>query len=137
MTEAGITYGSVYEDIGACVIHRFASIFGTGSESPNPLEGNLVKQADVASISVMVFDVDGTQIGSTLSPSASSTFFDTLQTSGTWGNLARGGNFRYYIPGEYFPTGGTTNRAEITVTLTDGHKLPADFILTVLERNGS
>jgi hypothetical protein len=134
MIEEGVIYGRVYQNIGGCVIHRFASIYGTGAESPDPLEGNLIQQADVASVAVKVFDSEGQQIGSTETPSAASTVFDTLQTSATWARLARGGNFRFFIPAEHFPTGNTENRAEITITLTDGHKLPAVWRLNVVER---
>jgi hypothetical protein len=137
MTVKGVYTGEAWEDIGATLIARFASIFGTGAASPDTTEGNLILQADVSSISVKVFDIDGTQISTTLAPSAASTIFDTLQTSGTWGNLSRGGNFRYSVPGDYFPTGGTTNRVEVVVTLTDGHKLPAVWTLAVVELKGS
>ena len=137
MTVRGVYTGEAWEDIGATLIARFASIFGTGAASPDTTEGNLILQADVSSISVKVFDVDGTQISTTLSPSPASTIFDTLQTSGTWENLSRGGNFRYSVPGTYFPTGGTTNRVEVVITLTDGHRLPAVWTLAVVELQGS
>jgi hypothetical protein len=137
MTVKGVYTGDAWEDIGATLIARFASIFGTGAASPTTTEGNLILQADVSSISVKVFDVDGAQIGTTLTPSAASTIFDTLQTAATWGNLSRGGNFRYSVDGSYFPTGGTTNRVEVVITLTDGHKLPAVWTLAVNELKGS
>jgi len=129
----GIYGGEAWEDIGACIIARFAAISGSGAASPVTTEGTLILQADVASVAVKVFDADKTQVGSTLTPSASSTVFDTLQTAGTWGNLKDGGNFRYAVPGTYFPIGGTTNRVEVVITLTDGSKLPAVWNLAVNE----
>lgn len=137
MTVKGVYTGEAWEDIGATLIARFASVFGSGAASPDTTEGNLIQQADVSSISVKVFDSDGAQIGSTLTPTASSVIFDTIQTSGTWGNLQRGGNFRYSVDGTYFPTGGTTNRVEVIIALTDGHKLPAVWSLAVVELKGS
>ena len=129
----GIYGGEAWEDIGACIIARFAAISGSGAASPVDTEGNLITQSDVSSIAVKVFDADKMQVGSTLTPSASSTVFDTLQTSGTWGNLKDGGNFRYTVPGTYFPIGGTTNRVEVVITLADGNKLPAVWNLAVNE----
>jgi hypothetical protein len=137
MTVRGVYTGEAWEDIGATLIARFASIFGTGAASPDATEGNLILQADVSSISVKVFDVDGTQISTTLAPTAASTIFDTLQTAATWGKLNDGGNFRYTVPGTYFPSGGTTNRVEVVITLTDGNKLPAVWNLEVIEMRGS
>lgn len=137
MTVKGVYTGDAWEDIGATLIARFASVFGSGSASPVATEGNLIQQADVSDISVKVFDSVGSQIGDTLTPAASAVVFDTLQTSATWGNLTQGGNFRYSVPGTYFPTGNTANRVEIVITLTDGHKLPAVWTLTVNELKGS
>lgn len=130
---SGSYSGEAWEDIAQPIIARFWAIAGSGAASPVTTEGNLITQADVSSIAVRVFDADKSQIGSTLTPSASSTVFDTLQTSGTWGNLKDGGNFRYTVPGTYFPIGGTTNRVEVVITLADGNKLPAVWNLAVNE----
>lgn len=123
--------GVARQGIGACLIARFASIYGTGAASPVATEGNLIKQVDVASIAVNVFSADNIRTGDALAPTAASTIFDTIQTAATWGNIEDGGNFRYYVPGSYFPIGETTNRVEVVITLTDGHKLPAVWSIKV------
>lgn len=129
----GIYGGDAWEDIGVCLLARFAAVSGSGAASPQTKEGSLITQADVSSIAVKVFDSDKNQVGSTLAPTASATVFDTLQTTATWENMTDGGNFRYVVPGTYFPIGGTTNRVEVVITLTDGTKLPAVWKLEVQE----
>lgn len=130
---SGIYGGEAWEDIGVCLLARFTAISGSGLESPIAKEGNLITQADVSDISVSVFDSSKAQIGSTANPSASSTIFDTLQTELTWKNIKFGGNFRYVVPGSYFPSGGTTNRVEVVITLVDGTKISSVWNLHVQE----
>lgn len=127
----GVYTGEAWQNIGACIIARFASIYGTGSASPVATEGNLVKQSDISSIAVNVFSSDNIRTGDALAPTAASTIFDTIQTAATWGNINDGGNFRYWVPGTHFPIGDTTNRVEVVITLTDGHKLPSVWLLKV------
>lgn len=127
----GVYTGEAWQNVGACIIARFASIYGTGAASPVATEGNLILQADVASIAVNVFSADNVRTGDALAPTAASTILDTIQTAATWGNIDDGGNFRYYVPGSMFPIGDTTNRVEVVITLTDGHKLPAVWSLKV------
>lgn len=140
-TAAKTFSGDVREDCPATVLHRFCAISGTGAASPDTSEGNLITQADTSSVAVKVFDGSGTQVLTTLAPSVSSVIYDTLQTSGTWGNLIEGGytggNFRYTIPATYFSCGGDILRVEIMVTLSDGTILPAVWSMTVLPLIGS
>ena len=115
----------VREDTQFTLMARFCAISGTGAVSPVAKEGNLIKQADVASTSVKIFDAVGTIILTELTPSAASTVFDTLGTTATWLNIedGLGGNWRYTVDGTYVPTGDVMQRAEVLITLTDGTKL--------------
>lgn len=111
--------GSAIEDRPCTIIGRFTAITATGNTSPVEAEGKLIKQADVSSISCKVYDPTGTIIN-TYTPTAASNVFDTIQTTLTWLLIDGGGNFRYTIPAGGFPSGGVVNRAEVTITLTDG-----------------
>lgn len=113
----------VVEDTSVPLIARVTSISGSGSTSPISSEDNLINQSDVSSITVKVYDSSGTLITSD-TPSASSTVFNTIQTTKSWQSLSVGGNFRYVLPAAASPTGNTTNRVEIMIIQTDGTKLP-------------
>ena len=110
---------SAIEDRPCTIIGRFTAISATGNTSPIESEGKLIKQADVSSIACKVYDSTNTLIN-TYTPTAASNVFDTIQTTLTWLLLDSGGNFRYTIPATAFPAGNTVNRAEVTITLTDG-----------------
>ena len=111
---------SGYQKTPLTLLARVCAEDATGSASPVTKEGSLVKQADVSGIAVKSFAVsDGAQNGSTQSPTASTVISDTLQTSGIWGNLPRGGNAKYTAPATFFPDAVQT-KVEMTVTLTGG-----------------
>ena len=111
----------VREDTQFTLMARFCAIAGSGAVSPVAKEGNLITQANVSSISVKIYDASGTIIGTELTPTASSTVFDTLGTTATWLNIedGLGGNWRYTVAGTYAPTGDVMERAEVLITLTD------------------
>lgn len=139
MTSAITHTGEAREDCQVVIFHRFCAISGSGAASPVTKEGNLITQSNVSSISVKIFDSTETQISTTLTPTAASTVFDTLQTTLTWGNIPDklGGNFRYVIPAAYQASGDVTQYAEVLVTLTDGTVLPAVWSYYVKKLMGS
>lgn len=115
-------WGPAWEDTPLTILARLCAKTATGSSSPVAEEGNLLLQADVALITCKVYDEGGTIVIST-TPTISDVVYDTLQTTGVWKNLVRGGNFFYTIPATAFPTGLTEVNAEITLTLSSGEPL--------------
>lgn len=112
-----------YEDSSHILLGRLASPDATGDASPVSSEGNLVVQADVASITLAVYDTSGCApetavYSATLA--AGDVIFDTLQTSGIWANLSYGGNLYVAVPATAFPTGGHNYLAEVRATLVGG-----------------
>lgn len=88
------------------------------------LDSVLVTQATISSIEMKVFNNStGAQIGVTTTLTVSDVIFDTPQFDYGWtGNT--GYNFRYTIPGSFFPDGGIDQRIEIIATATGGEKIP-------------
>jgi len=110
--------GEAIEDRACTLLGRFTSITATGSTSPLPREGALIKKSDVTSIAAKAYDSTGTLIVSTV-PTAADNIYDTIQTGTYWTNLNGGGNFKYLMPATAFPTGATTVSIEVTITQTD------------------
>lgn len=127
---------SCYEDRPCHIVGRFTALTATGSTSPVSIEGKLVKKADVSSISCKVYDSTGSLIN-TYTPTAASNVYDTIQTAEHWQEIDGGGNFLYTIPASAFPTGGTVNRVEVTMTLTDGSLATGLWDIDVTELNQS
>lgn len=115
-------WGPAWEDTPLTILARLCAKTATGSASPVPEEGNLLLQADVTSVTCKIYDEGGTIVIST-TPTTSDVVYDTLQTTGVWKNLARGGNFLYTIPATGFPSGLTEVTVEITLTLSSGEPL--------------
>lgn len=110
---------SVFEDTPATVLARVCARVASGSLSPIQTEGYLIKRVDVSSITAKAYDETGTLITST-TPSKTDVIYESLQTTGVFAKLLRGGNFAYDCPATFFPTGSVNVRVEITLTLASG-----------------
>ena len=125
-----------FEDTPYTIMARFCARAATGSASPNQTEGNLVLKADVTSITVKAYDAVGDLITST-TPAENDVWFDTLQTTGVFARIARGGNFLYDCPATMFPSGNEMVRLEVTVILTSGEPVRALWDVPVIGLNQS
>lgn len=114
-------------------------VFSVGSPartaSPVPVEGYLIKQADVSSISVKGW-YDGEQVGTTQTPAVSSVIYDTIQTSAAWGRITGGGNAHYQAPAELFDVTPVDDelivvRIQIELTMADATKIEWLWDITV------
>ncbi len=112
---------------------RMCAVNATGSPSPIVTEANLLKQADVTSISVKSWK-DGTQIGTTQTPNKTAVFFDTLQTGTVWDNIPdkQGGNAHYQVPASLLDTTGIV-RIDFEATLSDGTLAPWCTNVTIIQ----
>lgn len=126
----------VFEDTPVTVLGRLCAKTASGSASPITQEGSLVVQGDVTSISVKAYDETATLIVTT-TPAASDVLFNTIQTTGLFSNLKRGGNFLYQLPATMFPTGSTNVRIEMTFTLTSGELVRSLWDFPVINLNQS
>ena len=125
-----------FEDTPLTVMGRFCARQATGSASPVAKEGNVLLQADITSISVKAYDATGTLIVET-TPAKADVWFDTLQTSGVWTAVVRGGNFLYDCPATMFPTGNEMVTLEVTVTLTSTEPVRAVWQVPIINLNQS
>lgn len=114
-----VSAASAIKDRPCHIAGRFTALTATGNTSPVSSEGDLIRQADVSSITCQVYGPTGSLIN-TYTPTAASNVYDTIQTAEEWENLTDGGNFLYTIPASAFPTAGVVNRAVVTITMTDG-----------------
>lgn len=110
---------SVFEDTPVTVLARVCARVASGSLSPIQTEGSLILLADVSSVAAKAYDEAGDLIAST-APSKADVVYDTLQTTGVFAKIPRGGNFSYDCPATFFPTGSVNVRVEITITLVSG-----------------
>lgn len=102
---------TIWEDSGCSVLARIKNN-----------TGDYITQASLTSISAKVYDSDGALVA-TLTPSISSSVFDTLQTSSDdsrWTKDSTGFNFRYTLAASNFASGDTTYRVEFIFTPTSG-----------------
>ena len=121
MSAADIFVGPVNEDGDFSIIGRVTAFDGTGAASPLEEEGNLVKQADLTSIQVKIYNTQSetpTTAEQTANPTVASVIFDTLQTTGIWKLIRGGGNFKYDVAASWVPAGRTAYRIEVKFTTT-------------------
>lgn len=113
----------VTEDNDVYILSRLTGYDASGPASPIETEGNLVKQADLASITLKTFDVLSAAPTTAVYSATlviSTVVFDALQTSGIWGLLEDGGNFLARVPAAALPTENRRYRVEITFTSAGG-----------------
>lgn len=122
---AGVWEGRVNEDGSYSVLARVTGLDATGAELA-PGEGNLVKQADLSSISCKVFDLgtsrtnqSGSEVLPAPTPTPAANVFDTPRTVG-WGADDLGYNFRHDLGPAYAPDGDHWYLIEYKFTLTTG-----------------
>ena len=100
------------EDGDATVLGRITSRAGSGAATGIDGEGNWLEQADVASITCSVFDLDS----------------DTPVTVNTlWTVDTTGYNFIHDLAATNFPTGSNRYSVEYAVSMTNGGKFHAIF----------
>lgn len=104
--------GSVWEDSGAYLMARILA----GDD------GLAAQQADISSISYVVYDQDDLTVATTTTTSltVSTVVFDTLQTDARWTVDTTGYNFGWAAPAALFPTGGKVYRTELKFTPASG-----------------
>lgn len=109
------------EDGTAIVKARVSADDGTGKSTGVPGEGYFLKQADLSTITCLVYDVTGSASVATPTVTISSAVLDTpLTTAAKWRKGGPGYNFVHTLAGTNFPTGGSTYRVEYKFTLTGG-----------------
>lgn len=128
MTAAAKTLirGTVNEDGTFTVLARVCSLDGTGDEYADG-EGNVLKAADVSSVTCKVFDLgtdETTAAGTEVTPAVTvatpaDVLFDPLRTVG-WAEDRVGYNFRHDLGPGYAADPGEYRRVEYKFTLTGG-----------------
>lgn len=107
------------EDGTAFIKARVAAPDGTGSSTGVPGEGYFLKQADLSTITCLVYDVTGSASVATPTVTISSAILDTpLTTQALWKKGTPGYNFQHTLAASNFPTGGSTYRVEYKFTTT-------------------
>lgn len=105
------------------------------------LNGAVAVQADVSSISLKIFDLDGDSPSSPVSstaPSVAGSVFDTLQTNSNWTRDDSGYNFSTQIPAAVLTEGRRRYAAEVMATLVAGGTvLVGQWLLSTRELMGS
>ena len=121
---------------GDCtIVGRVTACDATGPISPaNPLEGNLILQADLASITLYLYDLQVSETspvaGYPVALSIASVIYNTLQNTGVFLNVDQwGANFAYTITAANFPKQWETYRARVLFTTTGGGKNWGSWIL--------
>lgn len=112
------------EDATATCLGRITARNATGSATGRAGEGKFLKQADIASITCKVFDLDGATPDTpvaTPTVTISSAILDTPDTADTlWTVDTYGYNFIHDIANTVFADGNHRYRVEYTVTLASG-----------------
>jgi hypothetical protein len=120
-------FGIVNEDGSYSILSRITSLDGTGDELVSG-EGNCIKQADLTSITVKIFDLgtdkdnpSGEEIVPAATVSISINIFDTLRTSG-WDKQKDqyGYNFRHDLSSAYCPDAYHWYQLEYKFTTSTG-----------------
>jgi hypothetical protein len=110
--------GKFSEDGSATLLGRVTARDGTGTQMASGR--NLLKQADLSSISISIFDLSSdtptTAVSGPTVLTISSVIFDTLQT--TWDVDSIGFNFKTDIASTVFSTGDHVYRAIVKWTTT-------------------
>lgn len=84
------------------------------------LDDVAIIQDDAASVSIYVYESRTDVLtGSVLTPAVADVIYDDPQSGNGWSGTP-GYNFRYVIPGSYFPQGDKRYRVEIIVEAQDG-----------------
>lgn len=126
--------GRVNEDGSFSLLARVTSLDGTGEEY-RPGEGNVLLQADVATVTCRVYDLgtDRTNQGGveitpapTLLPA--NNLYDTLRVTG-WRKDPVGYNFRHDLGPAYCPDANEWVLVEYKFTLTGGGVVWAKFLV--------
>ncbi len=110
------------EDGTAVVKARVAAHDGTGKTTGVPGEGYFLKQADLSTITCLVYDVTGSASVATPTVTIATAISDTpITTPAIWRKGGPGYNFSHTLAGTNFPTGGSTYRVEYLFTTTGGN----------------
>lgn len=98
---------------------------GTGADAPDPKDGKLVKISDLKAspdgIVIRIYDPLSATPSTVLqisTPVISSVMYDTLQTTGVFGRLKRGGNFLFTVSAIWVPNGGKNYFVPVQFTST-------------------
>jgi hypothetical protein len=95
--------------------------------------GNNLLQSTTTSIVVNVFDLIAETQTYTGSQTIASVVFNTLQVDGRWSQDNTGYNVAIPLAGSCFPAGGTTYRAEVNITPTNGDAFIIIYDLQCIE----
>jgi hypothetical protein len=130
---AAATYftGTAYEDQPIALRNRVLSLDGSGGTVAGE-DGNLVLQADVATLKYSAYPIgdttQATPLASNVSLTVSACVFNTLQT---WTTDSIGFNFQATIPASVFSDmGNRVVRVIFTFTLTSGNVFQVVWDLT-------
>lgn len=138
---AGIFWGEVHEDGPFSVLNRVTSLSGTGSEVQRG-EGNLILQADVASITCKVFELASfdADAGAEVTPAptltAAANVYDALQTAG-WAADEHGWNFRLDVGAAYLADPDEWRLIEIRIVLDGGEVIWIEWRVKTLPKGTS
>jgi len=130
----------VNQDGDVTLLGRVCFRDATGATSPSPCEGKLVQQADLSSITVELFDLDGADpdtADQTSTPTIADVIFNTLQTSDIWTNVSGGGNFLFDVPASWLTTGSRNYLVQAKFTNTGGKVGFGKWKLVTREVRGS
>lgn len=110
------------EDGSAVLLARVCADDATGAATGVPGEGNWIKQADLTSIGIKVFDLSGTTPDTATvdtTQTISDVIVDTPVTTSTlWTKDYTGFNYKARLPYGYFPTANRVYRIEIRFVTT-------------------
>lgn len=113
-----------HEDSSATLLGRITAKNGTGEYTGVPGEGNWLKQADIATITGKVFDLDGDTPATPTQEfdvTIATSVIDTPDASGeVWTVDSIGYNFQWNLPSTYVPSSGHRIVVEFKVTLVAG-----------------
>ena len=119
------------EDGDATVLGRITSRAGSVAATGIDGEGNWLEQADVASITCSVFDLDSDTPDTPITTPTvivSTSVLDTPVTVNTlWTVDTTGYNFIHDLAATNFPTGSNRYSVEYAVSMTNGGKFHAIF----------
>ena len=110
------------EDSTPTALGRITARDGTGVATGRKGEGNWLKQADISSITVGVFDLDAdsTIVSAAVVDKTASVLDVPVTTDVLWTRDKIGYNFIHDLSVTYFATGDHTFLVEYKVTLTGG-----------------
>lgn len=115
------------------LVGRLTATDGTGAASPVAAEGNLLVQGDIASIAITAWGEGDVQRGTTYAPDKTAVISNTLQTTGVWRNVPKGGNLKFTCPSTFFPSVEDVV-VEVATTLTGGAVLRGRLFLVHVQK---